>query len=692
MSTTHRTYEVTSLTTGVDGRVVRSVYAGQTDVWHYDPSSSTSGQAGSSVSVTDVSDVEFAGAPVSLNRTSSLALLGGEKSLSQQTRTTVHLDSLGNLRSTTDHGLLGVDTPIEQNNKWIAVDGDWNWQIQETSIGYNGLAQRTYSFVYDTHGNETSVSAVLSGTETLPRSVNVPPVDAASNGTFQVSTASYDLYGNVKTSAGVNGYGESTFTYDPSYQQLLIQKRVYPNGLAGPGALTSTFAYDRGFEEVTGFRGVDDAATASTYDLFGRLFTLSLPEPFSFLPDAVPDFTLNYVTVPGGPLQYVTTTQVLDAVGTPSRQSYVYTDALGRKVLTMSTGGAADPPGTWICTGLTQRDAKGQVSAVFAPYAVTTEPGNLAPAPSGGKRTFGYDPFGRTQSAYDLDGTLIGYQRFHALSRDAFDYYAYQSQLTYSTQVFDGHGRLIEVEGRTENGGGTTGTGPDTISTKVVYQATGEPLSIRRSSLTQPAVYERSMVYDSLGRMVGNFEPNTSTLVVGPGPEPGVTRGWTYAYDLNGQLVGTADARGCGINFTHDGLGRELSEDYIPCESSQAPYSSPSAGGAGTEVFNIYDAPEPGEDTLNVGPSPVSLRGRLSASYSRGEHTDYAYDRRGRAIQIARQMPLPNAERATGALENRSRPRGTEASPSTTTATAAWDRRPAPMSISCRGRQSEATR
>ena len=73
----------------------------------------------------------------------------------------------------------------------------------------------------------------------------------------------------------------------------------------------------------------------------------------------------------------------------------------------------------------------------------------------------------------------------------------------------------------------------------------------------------------------------------------GRLRAWRYAYNDAGDLVGTSDARGCGVNFHYDGAGRLLAEDYSPCEAQHAEYGdAPNlAMGENTEVFYEYDGP-----------------------------------------------------------------------------------------------------
>jgi len=111
------------------------------------------------------------------------------------------------------------------------------------------------------------------------------------------------------------------------------------------------------------------------------------------------------------------------------------------------------------------------------------------------------------------------------------------------------------------------------------------------------------MTYDSLGRLVRNNEPNS-----------GISK---YAYNVDGSLVATEDARGCGQNMYYDGVGRLVARDYQPCLShsagdfatvgfytvingtsgcSQATYTDPSLDangmptGDGTEAFYVYSS------------------------------------------------------------------------------------------------------
>src|SRR5207245_1422063 len=89
------------------------------------------------------------------------------------------------------------------------------------------------------------------------------------------------------------------------------------------------------------------------------------------------------------------------------------------------------------------------------------------------------------------------------------------------------------------------------IRTVVSYLPTGEPSAIIREDALGVPIYVRTLQYDSLGRLVENREPASGA--------------WRYAYNDDGQLVGTSDARGCGKNLLYDAAARVVAEDFSPC-------------------------------------------------------------------------------------------------------------------------------
>jgi YD repeat-containing protein len=168
-------------------------------------------------------------------------------------------------------------------------------------------------------------------------------------------------------------------------------------------------------------------------------------------------------------------------------------------------------------------------------------------------------------------------------------------------------------------------------------------------------------------------EPDTSTGFVGPPSPPTLqppasgVKAWRYAYDDNGDLVGTSDARGCGENYYYDTGGRLVAEDYSPCLSAQPPYSAPTLAnglptGDGTEAFYLYDSPDQDSANITCPPNGSScfpfdstlLLGRLVTTFDRGAKTALRYDGRGRVTGTARRLVAPGTP--ADALANRYTP------------------------------------
>jgi len=662
----HTTYKISRLYTGIDGRVVRQVVPEITDRWLYDGAKPSRTGSTTFTPLQDVDDVS-AGEP-SVSRTRTYKPLAWP---SKHTQSTISVDDFGNMTAMNDKGVPGADKVIAQSWNWSPVDGVWVWRSTHTSVKYaGGATDRQYDFTYNSAGQLMETTGSLSGTLVIRENASLTPLNASpqSDPALVLAVMDYDpQFGNlIATSAG-SALRLTSYQYDGTYHQLLtkvdLTKFHFTPGSGSQGDLSTSAIYDRGLEVPTQITDAGSGLTDATYDIFGRLTSLHLPDPITpGVADDQSGLTVSYTDAPDGPYQRTDLTRHLGRVAEGnlvilqvSRRS-VYTDALGSVAAVVSNGGAQDPAGQWIVSGMTQRDARGSILETYESFfaALTNGlPGSAPPRlPAGTKSvSLSRDPFERIVEGHDLDDKLLGKYVYHDLSLDSYDAKdakAGATKPTYSTVMLDGHGRPVEWDQRTVNAGGETGKSPDTLQTKVTYLATGEPTVLTRGSVQQGVLYKRWMQYDSLGRMVLNAEPNTSAGFVSepgkPGSIPQGLKAWMYAYDAIGDLVGTTDARGCGINYTYDFAGREKSEDYIPCTSDQAPYTPVDlSSGAGAEVWNVYDAPEPGELDANSGgaASAPFFLGRLAATYSRGEHTQFAYDGRGRVTSVARQMPNP---------------------------------------------------
>ena len=522
-------------------------------------------------------------------------------------------DVFGNETLVENFGNVAQDRAILLERQWGLPSGDtsgWNYRVNLAGISYArtkfGLlpSERIFTYDYDPQGRLADVYGKLTGTAPLPppidgvRPAGQPP-EVSHDGVVSLAHIQYDGYGNVFQVTTPNGRCRQ-IAYDLLYSQWPYTSTSFSGG-CGSGALVTTFAYDRGLGALRSLVSAAGALTAWSYDDFGRLQSVRQPS-VAALGMSSTALTADYQDTAGVHRVHFTTVAGDDSAPT-SVDHYQYLDGLGDTIETIDQAGSPTTGTQWIVSGMHSRYPTGRVSTVGQVFYLqgsvnpsTLAPGTL-PATSFGGATAGftYDELGRPIASTDFLGrTSTSTYHTAALSVDLRDpeQVAGNSGAThtqaYSTVTRDGHGRVVQTKRHLVN----TAQGAGDLVSSASYQATGEPTLITQSY--PGGTYSRTMQYDSLGRMARNQEPNAGT--------------WSYAYNDSGELVGTSDARGCGENLFHDGLGRVVAEDYSPCDPSQLGYTSPSlATGDGTEAFYVYDSPP----------------GSLTASYDRAQHSTY---------------------------------------------------------------------
>lgn len=346
-------------------------------------------------------------------------------------------------------------------------------------------------------------------------------------------------------------------------------------------------------------------------------------------------------------------------------ETYTYVDGLGRTIVSLSE---ADPnagdTGQYVVQGFTEYDAKGARQRAYLSWFWSGDPLGYSPnyRPPTYSASTQYDAFGRQQYRYGLDGRLDLYAAFHALSTDRWDAEDIASgphEGTYATVEADGHGRMVRATERVHAEGQV-----EERHLLAEYLPTGEPLRITQRRIGSPDVV-RWFRYDSLGRLVLNAEPNTSTgLTSDFNQNPSSIKAWRYAYNDLGQLVGVSDARGCGVNIFFDRASRPVAEDYSPCLAHHPAYTAPNlATGDGTEAFYRYDLPDPdtmgGPITDAAGNTLVVdgslLWGQSVSLTDSGSKGIIAYDALGRSIGGAFKVVKPGTPAAS--LDERFAPR-----------------------------------
>jgi RHS repeat-associated protein len=699
LSTTHTTYTLRKLYTGLDGREVRVAFASQTDTWSYD----TSGFASSSAStgVPDVTLDQITGPEPSTPLPASVRAAAG----TAHTRTATVVDLFGN---TTDQVALGcvdgaacptADESITTSTRYRRlVDGSgWLFRpIESFVVGRDSVKRKDTFTLYDgatdaqgtgagvPNGNATGTQAQLGGTAQLDRFMNGSTTaltagnaapNASHDGLITLSQVLYDGYGNVIGQAAPNGRCRQML-YMSDYQDLPTQENLYV-GAAGPGTctagggpqgaveLSSKAGYDRGLGIIVDVIDLHFEPSRFVYDEFGRFTSMKKPSAVAQVLSASPSTLVDYdLAIPSRPYSIVHTQTMVGTTESDGtyRDSYAYVDGLGRTVVTLDE---ADPNagdgGQWILDALTSYDAKGaeerKYLASFWTGDARAYPLSQGPTTSYSRQR--YDAFARPVQSFGLDGIVTSQITYHALSVDTFDaadILPGPHQGSPASTRKDGHGRPVVATERFHNGNAI-----ESHETRTTYLSTGEPQIITRvrvGASDGPVV--RWIVYDTLGRMVINAEPDTTTNF-SPDPStaslsPSAVKSWRYAYNDNGELVGTSDARGCGENFYYDTAGRILAEDYSPClpptstpdanggTPTQPAYSAPDPSGNGTEVLYEYDALDdatkaslPAGFALNTN----LLSGRVVSISDRGAQTVTNYDGRGNVVGKGRRIVAP---------------------------------------------------
>jgi len=678
LSTTLNQYTLRRLYQGLDGRGVAYAFQSGGSTWSYD----TSNFIPSSSVLQGQSTVLAEGSGVGPSLVTSVPVRAQSGTVRTQGESEV--DDFGNQLSSTSFGCVsgcpaGVDEAITGVTEPVLLNhpSGWLWRTGASyTVGSINTARRGETHTsFTPEGDPDRVTAVLTGTEALQRShatgqtiAPIPGDAVADSPTLFVSQTEYDEFGNAIRSYAPGGRCADVFL-DPLFGQLATTEIMYPGGCPGArslsdppaDALYTAAAYDRGLELVTHVIDVSFQITQVEYDGLGRLVRLYRSTPDAATVGALPAVTIRYdLATPARPYSMVHTRSQDGAQPSSAAymDSYAYVDGLGRTLvgITEADPGASDD-GAWIAGGFMDYDRKGAVSKKYLPkfWDGNPEAFNLAATPDTAFGRVEYDAFGRDLRLYDLDGTQTLLNVYHPLSSDAWD--AADSQRggphegTYVTSVSDGHGRGVLGIERFKEGGSLIQR-----ETRTSFLPTGEPLSITRSSVHGSTT--RWLRYDSIGRMVLNVEPHTSTnFDPDPAADASNIRAWRYLYNASGELVATSDARGCGLNFAYDGVGRLLYEDYSPCEAGHQAYSPPSLGGAaptGVEVYYQYDRlPSPALGTPEVPTgsgtsqqftqygSGEFLRGKLVAVFDRSKATWTNFDGRSRAWESWVQLAAP---------------------------------------------------
>jgi RHS repeat-associated protein len=687
LSTAHSQYELRQLYAGRDGRRVSVAFTVGQESFVYD----TAGSAPSSDPI-ELDEIQVNLADVSQAETR--AVLRRASAGTARLASSATFDNFGNPLTQVARGCIEgcaqTDEVITQHSEHARPPGDasgWLFRPFRTFVtgSITTERRREMRYEYDAAGDALRTFAILSGTLPLDRfhaagaAVAPPPVNASGgvDAPVEVETMVYtrDAFGGVTAQRAPLGRCRS-ITLDPTYADLPLSETVFAGELdagsnCGAVELTTSATYDRGFSLLLTSSDITGQPARFEYDGFGRLTAKYFVDPdepgvLAALPSATYEYILPEdasVTPYSIVIAHEQDAAAVDEAG--YHDAYSYLDGLGRTLVMLSE---ADPlegdGGEFVAGGIKDYDQKGAVLRAYQPIFWDGEPLEfpLALVPNRGFVSSQQDAFGRGVYAFGLDGRIKVYKRYHALSQDTFDALDIEPgphQGSYMTVIADGHGRTIQSVERIHVG--SAGVIEERFQLSE-YLPTGEPVRFTQRRAGSPDVV-RWLEYDSQGRMVLNVEPNTTQdFTADSSADPSTFKALRYAYSDAGELVGTSDARGCGINFLYDAAGRLTAEDYSPCEARHAPYSPPDfAARTGIETLYHYDFADASlgdvVDAAGVALTPDGslYLGRAVSVSDRGSRGVVQYDARGRITGGALQVAKPGA--ASDSLDARYAPR-----------------------------------
>ena len=654
LSTNHASYTLRRLYTGLDGRAVYAAFENQSDSWLYDTASFAAAETPVSALGLTIERMSPQGI-VSLSPPDEEVKLHAASTRHVKQGSVV--DAAGNRTEQVAYG-TEQDEDITTHTAATLVpaaqhvlgEGNWAYRTTQSSVtgSEHGEHRKLTRTEYNAFGEPRLAKVDLSGAGALLRTAPNGGTTAQdlgiSDGTITVSETFYDSLGNVVAEVGV-GNRCRTVGYDQQHAALPVEETVFggaatsvtlPGGIqatCGSMPLETLAEYDRGLQAVTKITGPNLDATFVDYDTFGRMSAMFKPSlklapgtrplhPSLVVEYRLPDQTGRNVSI------LVSKTQdgadeddVDDDKG--YHRTYAYVDGLGRTVVTLSEADPVYDGFAWVAEGLTDYDQKGAARRKYLAWKYDGDPlaYELSKPTTSAYGQQRYDAFGRAVETIGLDGTITLRTKYHALSADAWDAEDIGPgihQGTYASEEKDGHGRVTRTTERARVRGGII----DQRYVVFEYLPTGEVTKIIRDHAycegVCPPSQERNISYDSLGRMKANQDPNTGI--------------WRYVYNAAGDLVGTSDARGCGVNYAYDSAGRLASEDYSPCETHHEVYDT------APEVVYRYDESDP--DTT-YEQTDYAL-GRLVSVEDRAAKSVTGYDARGRGVQSTRFINAPD--------------------------------------------------
>ena len=448
------------------------------------------------------------------------------------TRTDYFYDAYGNVNLEYQYGdYIDGNQPQEQyddrtvTRTYTSNTGPWIVGLPLRETIYEGITTVSSAIRADTlfFYDSTDTCNTPSSNQTPTQGDLTRILRWGNSGVYPDTLMAYDPYGNLTCTRDANG-NQTTTAYEGSYTFPVTT--TSPTVTATNTTLTTTTTYYSGttnnglygqVESVTDDN--NNATTTTTYDTFGRVKTVTVPDGSTS--------TTSYLEFGQGIYRDAITTNNNQHIRTDTSaglSSWRYFDGFGKTILAKSTGAEGK-----VLRTETQYDARGQVWKTSLPYVQT---GTTPPLSSLINTVMTYDAQGRVIQTDYPDGTqtLACYEPLITVSIDPKDHK--------KRTVSDVYGRVREVDEYTGTFSScSTSVGSPYARTYYDYDALGNLTQVTDDQNNVTEIF-----YDSLSRKIAMIDPDMGA--------------WAYTYDGNGNLLTQTDAKGQTISFTYDELNR----------------------------------------------------------------------------------------------------------------------------------------
>jgi RHS repeat-associated protein len=503
-----------------------------TTIHEYDPAYEFS----TGVNETAINEYDF----VTLDPTAAETVAIGSVPLGALLRRTekTYLDDNAQYR---DLNILGMETSSTVY-KGLATDSN---VVSRRTIGYD----ETSLLPYSPPSTWTDPGNYRGNVTTISHWVNFDgsTLSVFPQGTYDVSHAQYDQFGNVRTKTDAKG-DQSQIDYSPAYNYAYpttVSSAVPdPSGQHGSmSPLIASTAFELSSGRILSTTDVNNKTTNFAYsDALNGLKQITAPDGGRV--------RYNYSDTPSD--LYVQTLSDVD----PSRtlETRQYLDGLGRSIRSFLYEATGSLP--WLVTDI-YYDNMGRLSKTSNPYRVASANGVL-PATCSVCTSNGFDPLGRLLTATTPDNA----QAIMSYGVDTSGTFGTTNTVTDQAgkrrrSLTDALGRMVRVDEPNKATGDLDIGGASTFYT---YDLLG---NLRKVS---QGAQERFFLYDSLGRLLRVKNPEQQAGSQASGLVDALTGNnqWSmaYGYDSNGNLTSRVDSRNITTSYFNDALNRPITRSY----------------------------------------------------------------------------------------------------------------------------------